>query len=495
MLLILGLAHPLLNPGSTFNSSGPLVLVIDNSWAAGPRWDRRRAVVSELLDRAERENRKVVLLTTAARPSKEAIAASKLMRAADAKALFQAMLPTSWPVDHTAAADAAGKIKLDEAANIVWLSDGLNHKGTDKLVSALTTIGRVTVLTDAASALPLLVLPARLEGNRLVFEIKRVDGEKPAAFWVRAADEKGRRLARRQVSFRSGETTVRVALELPSELRNRVTRIDVEGHPSAGATLLIDERLRRRPVGLVSLAKLTTEQPLLSHLYYLQRALAPYSEIRRGRVSSLLQRPLSVIFLTDQAPLSNAEREQLKKWIADGGVLVRFAGPTLAARGDDLVPVKLRSGNRSFGGAMSWTKPQRLARFADNSPFAGLRVPRDVTVRRQVLAEPGPELGRRTWARLEDGTPIVTAVKRDKGLIILVPHHRERRLVEPGAVRPVRGDAAAGRAAEPRRRRRRGAGRGAVAPSGARRAGPAGDAAADGPDHPVDELRQDPRGG
>ena len=419
VLLILGLAHPLLNPGSAFNSSGPLVLVIDNSWAAGPRWDRRREVVAELLDRAEREERKVILLTTAPRPSKQAIAASKLMRAADAKALFQAMLPVSWPVDHTAAAAAAQKIKLDEAANIVWLSDGLTHKGTDKLVEALTTIGRVTVLTDPKAALPLLVMPARLEGNRLVFEIKRVDGEKPAAFWVRAADEKGRRLARRRVSFKAGDVSLRVALELPSELRNRVTRIDVERHRSAGATLLVDERLRRRPVGLVSLAKLTTAQPLLSDLYYLQRALAPYSEIRRGRIASLLQRPLSVIFLTDQAPLSNAERERLKKWVADGGVLVRFAGPALAARVDDLVPVKLRSGNRSFGGAMSWTKPQRLAKFAENSPFSGLTVPRDVTVRRQVLAEPGPELGRRTWARLEDGTPIVTAVKRDKGLIVL----------------------------------------------------------------------------
>ncbi len=419
VLLILGLAHPLLNPGSAFKGDGPLVLVIDNGWAAGPNWDRRRAVVGELLDRAEREERKVILLTTAPRPSKQAITASKLLRAADAKAVFQALLPVSWPVNHEGAAAAAKKIKLDQAANIVWLSDGLAHKGTDALVSALTTIGRVTVLTDAPAALPLLVMPARLEGNRLVFQIKRVNADKPTAFWVRATDEKGRRLARRRVALKSGEASARVTLELPSELRNRVTRIDIEHHRSAGATLLLDERLRRRPVGLVALAKLTGAQPLLSDLYYLQRALAPYSEVRRGRITVLLERPLSVIFLTDQAPISSAERKRLAKWVADGGVLVRFAGPALAAKADDLVPVKLRSGNRSFGGAMSWTKPQRLANFPNTSPFSGLAVPRDVTVRRQVLAEPGPDLGRRTWARLEDGTPIVTAVKRDKGLIIL----------------------------------------------------------------------------
>ena len=419
VLLILGLAHPLLNPGSAFKGDGPLVLVIDNGWAAGPNWDRRRPVVGDLLDRAEREERKVILLATAPRAAKQAIAPSKLLRAADAKAIFQAMLPASWPVDHQNAAAAVKKIKLDSAANIVWLSDGLAHKGTDALVGALTTIGQVTVLTDAPHAMPLLLLPAQLVGNRLVFEARRASGDKPAAYWVRAADEKGRRLARRRISFKTGESKIRVALELPSELRNRVTRIDVERHRNAGATLLLDERLRRRPVGMVALAKLTGAQPLLSDLYYLQRALAPYSEIRRGRVSTLLQRPLSVIFLTDQAPISAAERKRLAAWISEGGVLVRFAGPALAAQADGLVPVKLRSGNRSFGGAMSWTQPQKLAKFPESSPFSDLRVPQDVTVRRQVLAEPGPELGRRTWARLADGTPIVTAVKRDKGLIIL----------------------------------------------------------------------------
>ena len=419
VLLILGLAHPLLNPGSDFKGDGPLVLVIDDGWAAGPNWDRRRAVVGDLLDRAEREERKVILLATTPRAAKQAITPSKLLRAADAKAVFQAMLPNSWPVDHEGAAAAAKKVKLDNAANIIWLSDGLTHKGTEKLVSALTTIGRVTVLTDAPSAMPVLLMPARLAGNRLVFEARRVKSDKPVAYFVRAGDEKGRRLARRRIAFKPGETRISVTLELPSELRNRVTRIDIERHRSAGGTLLLDERLRRRPVGLVALGKLTSAQPLLSDLYYLQRALAPYSEIRRGRVSALLQRPLSVIFLTDQAPVSAAERKRLAQWVADGGVLVRFAGPTLAARADALVPVKLRSGNRSFGGAMSWTRPQRLAKFPETSPFSGLRAPRDVTIKRQVLAEPGPELGKRTWARLADGTPIVTAVKRDKGLIIL----------------------------------------------------------------------------
>jgi len=46
-------------------------------------------------------------------------------------------------------------------------------------------------------------------------------------------------------------------------------------------------------------------------------------------------------------------------------------------------------------------------------------VPNDVTVTRQVLAEPDATLSNNTWATLADGTPLVTAARRGKGLLVL----------------------------------------------------------------------------
>jgi hypothetical protein len=40
-------------------------------------------------------------------------------------------------------------------------------------------------------------------------------------------------------------------------------------------------------------------------------------------------------------------------------------------------------------------------------------------VKRQILAEPGPDLAARTWARLADGTPLVTADHRNHGWVVL----------------------------------------------------------------------------
>src|SRR3546814_5309338 len=81
---------------------------------------------------------------------------------------------------------------------------------------------------------------------------------------------------------------------------------------------------------------------------------------------------------------------------------------------DLLLPVRLRGGDRVLGGALTWDTPARLAPFADDSPFADITLPGDVMIRRQVLAEPSLDLGEKSWARLSDGTPLVTADRRGR---------------------------------------------------------------------------------
>jgi hypothetical protein len=100
---------------------------------------------------------------------------------------------------------------------------------------------------------------------------------------------------------------------------------------------------------------------------------------------------------------------------------VRFAGPRLAGANDNdpLLPVKLRKGERALGGTLSWSEPQKLRTFPQQGPFAGLTIPDDVNVSRQVLAEPSFDLNDKTYAVLADGTPLVTGEKRGRGNIVL----------------------------------------------------------------------------
>ncbi|MBO0737476.1 MAG: DUF4159 domain-containing protein, partial [Alphaproteobacteria bacterium] len=420
-LVILGIAHPLLNPQTRFASSGPIILAVDDGWAAARDWPTRQATLDELLAEADREDRQVILLTTAPSAGGASPAPLAPIRAADARAAIDALQPKPWPVDRQAALARLQALSLPGDRTAVWLSDGIADGGGDKkLAGYLTEHGRLRYLTAQSAEAPLLLTAGDAKAQDLTVTLHSIPAPAPRLYHVRASGEDGRLLARQPVAIAPGSTTAEARLAMPSELRNRIARIEIEGDQSAGSVLLVDERWRRRPVGIVA-ASGTRGQPLLGENYYIERALSPFSEIRRGSASDLLKRELAVLIFADTGPDSPAEEAAIGKWIEAGGLLLRFAGPRLAEQGDHLLPVRLRhGGGRTIGGALSWEQPAKLAPFPPDSPFAGLTVPDDVTVSRQVLAEPDLDLASKTWARLVDGTPLVTAEKRGRGWIVLV---------------------------------------------------------------------------
>jgi len=421
-LIIIGLAHPLLNPQARLAGSGPVILVIDDGWAAASDWQTRQAVSRDLLAEAEREDRQVVLLTTAPTATDRPAPPLQPIRAADARAAVEALAPKPWSDDRKTALARLNALPLSKGTSAVWLSDNVDDGAAAELAKALAERGGLRYLAAAPGNSPRLIAPdasGDRAGKELSIAVKTLPETLPRSVTVRASDESGALLGRETATIAPGDASTLVKLPLPTELRNRITRIDIEDAQSAGGTLLVDERWRRRPVGIAASAN-PGNQPLLSETYYLERALDPFTEIRRGPAEQLLKRQLAVLIYADAGPDSPAEATAVRKWIEGGGVLLRFAGPHLAEQEDNLLPVRLRRGDRTIGGALSWEKPAKLAPFSPESPFAGLAIPGDVTVSRQVLAEPDIELAGKTWARLADGTPLVTAAKEGKGWIVLV---------------------------------------------------------------------------
>lgn len=419
-LVIVALAHPLLNPQTRLASAGPILIIVDDGWAAARAWPVRQSALNDLLAEADREDRQVVLVTTAPTAGDEPPPALRPMRAADARAAVQALLPKPWPTDRRTALGRLEALSLPDANSAIWVSDGIADRGSDELAAYLAKRGSLRYLAAQSAEAPILLAAGNAKAQDLDVTLRSLPASVPRLFEVRASGEDGRLLARQPVTVEAGAKAAEIRLEMPSELRNRIIRIEIEGDQSAGSVLLVDERWRRRPVGIVSAAN-TRGQPLLGENYYLERALAPFTEIRRGSASDLIKRELAVLIFADTGPDSPGEEAAVAKWIEAGGLLLRFAGPHLAAQGDHLLPVRLRhGGGRTIGGALSWEQPAKLAPFDPDSPFAGLVIPSDVTVSRQVLAEPDLDLAGKTWARLVDGTPLVTGEKRGKGWIVLV---------------------------------------------------------------------------
>jgi len=421
-LVILALARPVLDAGSSLPGSGPLLLVVDNGWAAAGDWPRRMQAANGILDRAERTGRQAALLATAADGAGAAPQVTTSVPVADLRAKLAALHPEAWPPDRVAAAAALQEWHRS-GASVVYIGDGLTHGGDfARFAAALGEAGPVTELRWQTAPARLL-RPPRNEADRLVAQIAQVPQPLPSHAVVLAQSGDGRTLARAAVDLPAGADSGTAAIVLPPELRNRLSRLVLEGPPTAASVALLDERWRRRPVGILAGDLTTADTPFAGALYYLRRALAPFTEVRAADLATLLNREISVLILADRPLPAGAERDTLTRWVEQGGLLIRFAGPRTAEQPigevDPLMPVKLLSGDRQLGGALSWSEPAGVAQFTASSPFVGLPVPDEVKVNRQVLAEPSADLAGHTWAALADGTPLVTQAVRGGGRVVL----------------------------------------------------------------------------
>ena len=423
-LVILAAAGPLWNPAAdVVRSTSPLAILIDDGFSAAGSWDARTRTADDLINRAETDGRGVALI-----PLSETGREIGFETPGAARVRLKQIKPKPYAVQRSDALPGLTRFYGATAdVETVWLSDGVDVGGGPEFVAALgRVIGTRTMSVIEGGLSPSLAL-AGAENTAGAMTVKVLRSAKGGAQTgvIRGLDLKGLPLGEASFSFGANDTETEAALTLPVEIRNDVARLDIAAERSAGAVQLLDKRWRRRAVGVVSGATAETAQPLLASTYYLTRALNPFADVRQAErgsaaqaVNQFMDQRLPMMILADVGNVAEA-RERLTKWIEDGGVLVRFAGPRLAAGDDDLIPVKLRRGGRALGGALSWDQPQQLTAFSRESPFVSMPVPNDVTVSRQVLAEPDATLTDRTWATLADGTPLVTAQARGKGLIIL----------------------------------------------------------------------------
>ncbi|MEQ3709318.1 MAG: DUF4159 domain-containing protein [Tateyamaria sp.] len=417
--MIIGLTGPVLNPEDDGQAgNGPLLVVMDGSWAGAAQWSRQIEAVEGELRRAGAADRQVALLNLADPES------TVFQTANTITTRLPGVVPSPWQPSDPSSLTAN---LPDGDFETVWFSDGVDYPGQSDILAALESRGTVRVVQAVSDVIALT--PARYVDGLIELTALRVSAgpERGVTVLAQGRDPAGNAaiLANANAVFDAGTTSADTALSLPAELRARVTRFEVQGAKSSGAVTLVDDSLRRREIALIAGREGREGLELLSPLHYLERALAPTADLLGGALSDVLPANPDVIVLADVATLSDGEAEAISSWIDQGGLLLRFAGPRVAASDvsrvneDPLMPVRLRSGGRSVGGAMSWGSPKTLAPFTEGSPFFGLEVPDDVAITAQVMAQPDPTLAERVIAELSDGTPLVTRKRVGQGQIVL----------------------------------------------------------------------------
>lgn len=417
-LAIIGLAQPVFAPDLPESSGeGPVLIIVDDGWTSAERFGALVDAAAGHLTTLDRD-RGLHLLTTA--PNTRPNEIDKRLSRQELTEQIRALEPRAWPSDRMAAASQLSQSGL-RPSEIFWASNGIDSGDGVAFAEALSDIAPLTVFAALPRG-PLAITSLQTDSGGVSLGVTRANLAEQGERYISALSNDGRSLASTPITYEEGAFEGSARFNLPPATLSRINRFQVIGGSGPGSSWLWDSADRRPLIGLVTDAE--SAQPLLSDVHYVRKALTPYSVIEEGTLTSMIQLDPDVIILTDIGIIPGPDGEVLNTWIEDGGTLIRFAGPLLAnarsnGEADPFLPVRLRRASRALGGALAWETPQKLAEFPEASPFAGIVPPENATISQQVLASPSPALDDKTWARLEDGSPLVTAEVRNAGAIIL----------------------------------------------------------------------------
>ena len=426
-LIILAASQPIINAKGHFLNKGPVYLIIDDDWAAAKNWNAVKKMALGLISQAKRQDRLIGLVTTAKNKSELKSLSFNFITPDSAETLIAELQPKPWFASRVA---TIKKLKLldnvrkSAFGNVFWLSNGIGElqKIKEALVE-LKKLGSVKVFSSSRDRLPLLIKSAIIKEKEVSVELKRLIDKGNLDISLILLDKNGDLIMRSKVVFKDKEREVKVNVNLPSELLNEVSRIEIQDNLTVGGMYLFDERQSKRTVVIVSGDDSDGKAPLLSGSYYLKKALEPYAYIKNGDLDKLQMNNFSILTLIDTLPMTHEKGVKVEEWVREGGVLLRFLGPRTSQITEKdkvvLLPVKLQEGDRVLGGPLSWKKSVSIAPFLENSIFSGLKTQDEIKIYRQVLASPSFGLTKKTWAQLIDGSPLITAKQVGKGWSIL----------------------------------------------------------------------------
>ncbi len=410
-----GAAGPEWNPQMSLDGDGPVLVAFDNGWASASGWEEQVDRTREILRAAYNQGVEVTFVTLAQGQDGSEIAPVTL-DPKSALELLDQIQPMPWEIDRYAAIQALEQLKDNQYTKTFWLSNGVNDEYTNDFAAALKELAPLEVYEDGAAQMPYVLLPAQYESGDYKLHVNRPSGGDVETISVTAYLQDGTPIASRDMVFAQDDVEAEVVFDLDQDMDQEIFRFSLDEQETAAGTVFVDEKWKPRSVGIVVQSQ-SELQSLLGEARFVHKALEQHTEIYTGEIEKLLSSDdISVLVLPDAVSLSTIAREKIRVWVEEGGTLIRFAGPNLARSehaNDPLLPLNLRSGIHGNGFESA------LGEFEASSPLKNIVPDRDVTISGYVAVQPGLDVEEKVWARLADGSPLVTADQRGEGQVIL----------------------------------------------------------------------------
>ena len=403
-----------------FINNQPLLILVDDSWSSAQDWDQRKNFTQNLIHEAELHGVPAYIYAASDKNI------SQFIDYKTAHNKINILKPNPYIPSYSEAINIIKEFtKTHDNYHIVWLAPALAHSDAVEFITSLEADKKNTInISIYANHNDIKILRNPVNQREAIsIDIENYNQSPNSPIEIIASDFDGNMLFQQHFD-QEFQQKDKILIKAPLELRNKVSHVRINNQHTAGSVALLDDHSRRPRIGIFAQTKDNSTQPLLSAYYFLSKALNPFADVvipNAGSITpidDLLSQNITTLILSDVGLLTESNERAVTKFLTDGGCLIRFSGPNLAAKADNLLPVKLRPTSRSLGGAISWETPKKIAQFDHASPFYEFSIPNDILISRQLLAEPTNDLNDKTWVRLEDGTPLVTAERRGKGIIV-----------------------------------------------------------------------------
>jgi len=415
---IIAFAEPIAQPSENIpgNSKGNVLFIIDNGWAAASNWQLRKDKINSYIARLKRENRNVIIIPTSASRKSGKVNSYGPMTADNAKKWISELEPNPWFSSYNKVLKEIQKDLREKSINYtIFFSDGL------KAPKELLDITQDLIIDNNVNN-PYILKYNGDKRSRLNFSIEllnQLNAAKDTALIAYA--DNGSIVDSLEITIPSGVKNYNFSWNIVPQIKEKIFKFSLKQKNMASTIFLVNSLWRKHPVGIIASSEKKDNKDFLSDVYYLRRALEKNSKVTINNFKELSKNKISALILPDSTSLTEDDKKSLMDWVKAGGFLIRFAGSNLAANVEtNLLPVKLRYGQRAMSGSMTWEKPLHLAEISKKSPLYGLKIPSNIIVRQQVISNPSLELFKKTWLKLEDGTPLITGSTIGNGTIILV---------------------------------------------------------------------------
>src|SRR4029077_1259412 len=211
-------------------------ILLDDGWSAASSWDIRIKAADELIANADNDRRGVALV-----PLSEPARDITLLPGGTARVALRQIAPKPYSIERVETLASLERfLKATGDADIAWLTDGFETGRATELTENLDkTIGdRTLTIFEGGAPSPLALVAAENAAARMTVKVLRTTSG-VAGGVVRAIDAKGSRSGEARYAFGMQDRESEAAFDLPVELRNDISRLEISGERSAGAVQLL----------------------------------------------------------------------------------------------------------------------------------------------------------------------------------------------------------------------------------------------------------------